>query len=110
MKTGRLERDSAEVIVDLVPESMNRSGYVHGGMLFAMADFCGGLTARTDGREYVTQSAHISYITGVKEGRIRAVGSVLHRGRKTTVVEVHVYSEKDVLLCKVMVSMFCVSE
>ena len=57
IKIGVVESDHAEVWLDIQPESTNIYGVVHGGALFTMADCCAGLTARSDGREYVTQNA-----------------------------------------------------
>ena len=51
-----LERDHAVLEVQLRPELLNPLGAVHGGLLFTLADCCSGVTARTDGRRYVTQS------------------------------------------------------
>ena len=103
----RVERDDVELAVDLVPESMNFAGTVHGGLYFTMADFCAATTARTDGRRYVTQSAQVHYLKTVREGRIAACSKVIHRGKNTCLVEVEIRSEEDELLFKAAVTMFC---
>ena len=45
-----VKKDYAEVRLNLVPESMNFRGTVHGGAYFSMADMCSGMVCRTDGR------------------------------------------------------------
>ena len=103
-----VDQDHVEVYVDLVPESLNGMGKVHGGMYFTMCDYCGLAAARTDGRRYVTQSAAVNYLTTVSEGRITAKADVVRRGRATCLVEVNVYSDKDKLLFNAMVTAFCI--
>ena len=49
-------------------------GMVHGGMLYALADVVTGLTARADGKKYVTQSAHVNFIRNVSDGTVHAKG------------------------------------
>lgn len=80
------------------PESKNPSGFVHGGMLAAMADNASGYAAHTDGRTYVTQSSHMSYVRNQIDGVIRAEGTVLHRGRRTCLVRVDIWGEDGSLL------------
>ncbi|MBR3367126.1 MAG: PaaI family thioesterase [Lachnospiraceae bacterium] len=85
-----VERDHVEVYLDIVPESLNARGTVHGGAYFAMADACAGIVSRTDGRMYVTQTATVQYLRAATEGRLTAVGTVLHRGRTSCLVEIRI--------------------
>ena len=88
----------------------NLMGMVHGGMLYALADVVTGLTARADGRKYVTQSAHINFIRNVSEGTVYAKGILIRRGRSITIVRSEVTDEKGNLLADVTVDMFCLGE
>ncbi len=90
-----VERDHVEVYLDIVPESLNARGTVHGGAYFAMADACAGIVSRTDGRMYVTQTATVQYLRAATEGRLTAVGTVLHRGRTSCLVEVRILGEDE---------------
>lgn len=45
------------VKVDLVAESKNLHGHIHGGLLYGMADCAAGVAARVNGDDFVTQSA-----------------------------------------------------
>ena len=46
----KVDPDCCVVKVNLVAESMNLHGHVHGGLLYAMADCVAGIFARMDGR------------------------------------------------------------
>ena len=63
--------DSAVMSLDIRRDTTNIYGYVHGGAFFTMADCCAGLTARSDGRQYVTQNASVNFIHNVKAGLSR---------------------------------------
>mgnify|MGYP002733721611 CR=1 FL=1 len=109
IEIGTVEPDHAQVWLDVRPESANIYGVVHGGALFTMADCCAGLTARTDGREYVTQGASVSFIANTTEGRLTANGKVVSRGRRVCIVDVEVCTEEKKLLFHSTFSMYCVS-
>ena len=59
-----VREDYAEVALDIVPESLNFQGIVHGAAYYTMADICSGMVCRTDGRRYVTQQANVQYLRG----------------------------------------------
>ena len=88
----------------------NNPFMVHGGMLYALADVVTGLTARADGKKYVTQSAHVNFIRNVSEGTVHAKGILVRRGRTITIVRSEVTDEKGNLLADVTVDMFCLGE
>ena len=54
-----LEEDHAVMGTAARPELLNPMGMLHGGLLFTLADCCSGVTARTDGRTYVTQTGSL---------------------------------------------------
>ena len=86
-----LEEDHAVMGTAARPELLNPMGMLHGGLLFTLADCCSGVTARTDGRTYVTQT----------------VGKVQHRGRTVCTVLVEIYAkETQKLLAAGTFSMF----
>ena len=99
-----------EVCVDLDgrDELKNLVGFVHGGLLFTMVDFCAATAARTDGRKYVTLQADTHYTGNVTEGRITAKSRIIHRGRSSVLVHVDVFDQQEKLLCCSDVTMFCV--
>ena len=65
MKIEKISPECSEISMKITHGVTNLMGMVHGGMLYALADVVTGLTARADGRKYVTQSAHINFIRNV---------------------------------------------
>lgn len=63
-----LEEDHAVMGTAARPELLNPMGMLHGGLLFTLADCCSGVTARTDGRTYVTQTGSLNYYRNIHEG------------------------------------------
>lgn len=104
----RAEHDDCEVKMTITATDKNTHGFVHGGLLFTLADCVAGLTARSDGRNYVTQSAHINFIKNLTEGTIHAYGMTLSRGRTIVIIRVQIKSEDGRLLADGTVDMFCV--
>ena len=104
----RAEHDDCEVKKTITATDKNPHGFVHGGLLFTLADCVAGLTARSDGRNYVTQSAHINFIKNLTEGTIHAYGTTLSRGRTIVIIRVQIKSEDGRLLADGTVDMFCV--
>ena len=84
--------DSAVMSLDIRRDTTNIYGYVHGGAFFTMADCCAGLTARSDGRQYVTQNASVNFIHNVKAGHLTARSRTVSRRR-------HICAFHDILQC-----------
>ena len=64
MKIEKISPECSEISMKITHGVTNLMGMVHGGMLYALADVVTGLTARADGKKYVTQSAHVNFIRG----------------------------------------------
>lgn len=109
IEVNTVRRDYAELFIDIRRETTNSYGFVHGGAFFTMADCCAGMTARTDGRRYVTQDASVQFLHNTGSGRITACGTVLSRGKRVCVVEVRVADEAGGLLFHGTFSMFCIN-
>lgn len=104
----RIEKDFAQAVLVIDDYHKNPHGNIHGGALFTLADNCAGGAACSDGRKYVTQNASISFIKGASEGRLTAAAQVIHRGRKTCLVEVKVRNEEETLIMQVMFTFYCI--
>ena len=78
--------------------------------MYALADVVTGITARADGRRYVTQSAHINFIRNVSEGVVTAKGEMIRRGKTISILRSVVTDEKGTLLAEATVDMFCTGE
>ncbi len=68
-----------------------------------------GLTARSDGRQYVTQNASVNFIHNIKAGHLTARGRTVSRRRHICVVAVEITDETDALLFSSTFSMYCIS-
>lgn len=101
--------DYAECHLDVVEESTNPYGAVHGGAYFTLADVCAGMTSRSDGRSYVTQQASAQFVRGCKSGRITARSRVVSRGRTVCLIDVEITDEAGALLFRGCFTFFCVS-
>ncbi|MGN1001600.1 MAG: PaaI family thioesterase [Oscillospiraceae bacterium] len=99
--------DRSQVRMEITPPGRNLNGTVHGGLIYTMADCVAGITARADGRNYVTQSAHIDFLRNVSEGTLYATGEAVKRGRRVAVIHVKVEDQNQLLLADMSISLFC---
>ncbi|MBQ2106398.1 MAG: PaaI family thioesterase [Lachnospiraceae bacterium] len=102
--------ETSEIRMEVHPDGLNIMGQVHGGLLYSLADVVTGLTARADGRKYVTQSAHVNFIGNVSSGLIIAKGDIVKRGRSIVIVRGIVTDENGKLLLETTTNMFCLSK
>lgn len=104
-----LELNRAECRLTLRPESTNPNGMLHGGALYTMADSTAGSAAHSDGRIYVTQNSSMNFLSNIKEGTAVAVGTVVHRGKTTCLVNVDITAEATgKLLATGSFTFFCI--
>ena len=86
-------QEEGMAVVQMTPtdEMANSAGFVHGGMISALADSAMGRSLRTI-KPGVTRSMSfdlkLSFINAAKVGEtLRATGRVVHAGRRTAVTE-----------------------
>ena len=83
--------DRVEADLPVVPALLNRNGTLHGGAVMALADNMGGtLTFLTlgEGEGTATIESKTNFFRPVAAGDVaRAVSTILHRGRRTVVVQ-----------------------
>jgi uncharacterized protein (TIGR00369 family) len=83
-------------MVDMTPteDMANSAGFVHGGMISALADSAMGRSLRTITPGVVRSMSFdlkLSFISAAKVGEtLRATGRVVHAGRRTAVTECRV--------------------
>ena len=85
--------DDAALAMDVTPNALNRYGYVHGGMLFTLADYAMGVTARGlagAGKSAVTLEAKANYLTNAREGTLVARCAALHQTEHLIVLETRI--------------------
>lgn len=110
MEIVTISTECSVIRMKIHPESLNLGGHVHGGLLYSLADVVTGITARADGRKYVTQSAHINFIRNVSEGTLLATGEMVRRGRSISILRARVTDETGMLLAEGTVDMFCTGQ
>ena len=86
----RIGMEESVLYVDMRHELENPYGMAHGGLLFTLVDTAGGVTARADGRKYVTMDASIHYLQSARKGRITATSHTGRSGRTVTVLDENV--------------------
>ncbi len=98
-----LERGS--VAVELVPEPRhyNPLGTVHGGVHSTLLDTACGCSVHTTlavGEAYTSLDLSVKFLRPVTtdSGRLRAVGTVVQRGRRTALAEARLYDASDRLV------------
>lgn len=104
-----VEPERSQVRMAVTPSGRNLNGAVHGGLLYTMVDCVAGVTARADGRNYVTQSAYINFLKNVTKGILFATGEIVRRGNRVAVVHVRVENEDAVLLADASVELYCLN-
>lgn len=101
-KLVRLGDGVAEVTLALEPHLRNRGNVMHGGALFSLVDIAMGLACSSShgfDRQSVTVECKINYMRAVPDGEVNCIGTVLHAGRRTLVVEAEV-RQGDKLVAK----------
>ena len=98
-----------QAVLDIVPESLNAWGVLHGGAYYTLADAACGRACREDGRSYVTLNGALSFMKAARSGRVTALARILRRGRSTTVIHVEITSGDKTLLACGEFTFFCTS-
>ena len=93
MEVIEAEDGKSVLTAEVTPNVLNGYGYVHGGMLFTLADYAMGATARTlveKGSSPVTLEAKITYTSNVREGRLLALCEALHQTKRLIMLETRI--------------------
>lgn len=110
IKLESVELNRAVISLTIQAEVCNAYGMVHGGTLYSMADSAAGISVMSDGRYYVTQSGTLHFLRNQREGVIKAVATVRHRGKATSLVSVDIIGEHEKMLAMGEFEFFCVDE
>jgi len=87
---GQIRRGEAILEMPVRPEMRNGEGWLQGGVFVSLADEAMALAIYTtleEGQRIVTVSESTSFLRGVREGRLVAVGRVIKRGRRMAFAE-----------------------
>jgi uncharacterized protein (TIGR00369 family) len=82
---------------------LNPIGSVHGGIAATLLDSCMGCAVHTTlppGAGYTTAQLNLHYLRSMQpgKGRVRAIGTVLHRGRRQSTAEAKLLDARGKLL------------
>ncbi len=94
----KAENGEAVCTLDLRRESLNVYGYAHGGAIYTIADDVAGFAAHTDGRAYVTQNSNLHFLSNRGAGKLIGKARVIHRGRKTCLIQVEITADDGKLI------------
>lgn len=92
--------------LEWAPELCTAGGILHGGVIMALADSAGGACAFLNLPEGAAGTSTIesktNFLGAVRQGRVTASATPLHRGGTTVVVETAVRDENGRLVAKVI--------
>lgn len=91
--------------MEWAPSLCTSGGILHGGVIMALADSAGGVCALLNLPDSATGTTTIesktNFLGAVRQGRVTATATPLHRGGTTIVVETAVRDEAGKLVAKV---------
>ena len=97
------------LIANIDENSLNPFGFVHGGLLFGLADTGMGVVARATGHDAVTSTSNITYIKPAQGKTIKSVSEIIKRGTKMAYLESKLYNDKDELVATATGSYFYIN-
>jgi len=102
MRLVEVGEGTATVEMTAQEQMANHSGFVHGGLISTLADSAMGRSVRTIKPEVLRAASFdlkLSFIAAARIGEtLRAVGKVVHSGRRTCVTECRVEGERGRLI------------
>jgi uncharacterized protein (TIGR00369 family) len=84
--------------LEIGPHTLHPGGYAHAGALAGFGDTVAAwatISSLDPDEDFTTIEFKSNFITGVRDGRLRAEATVVHRGRRTMVVDVKVRTVED---------------
>lgn len=86
-------RDGATATMDVGPNTKHPGGYAHGGAIAGFGDTIAAwatFPGLQEGQAFTTIEFKTNFITGVASGTLLGEASVVHRGRRTIVLDVKI--------------------
>lgn len=93
LRLAESEEGQSVLKMDVTPNILNGAGFVHGGMLFTLADYAMGATTRAllpEGSSAVTLEAKANYLRNVKEGTLTARCETLRQTERLITLETRI--------------------
>lgn len=90
--------EDGKIKVDICDKTLNPFNIVHGGLIFSMGDTVMGLMIKNTGRNAVTISSSINFISPGVGKYLVAQASVVKNGMHTCVMEAKIVNDKCILV------------
>ncbi|MEI5906044.1 PaaI family thioesterase [Bacillus spongiae] len=106
-----LGEDFCEVTIPITPLTYNSLNMVHGGVTATLVDSAMGTIANymlPKGYGAVTSNLQIHYLAPGIAGNLRATGEIIHKGKKTMMVEGKVYNDDQKVIAHSTASFFII--
>lgn len=103
MSNFQVERGTVSVELTVEPRHYNPIGSVHGGVLSTLLDTAAACSVHTTlavGEMYTSLDLTVKFLRAVtvESGTLRAVGTVIQRGRRTALAEAQLFDEQGRLV------------
>jgi uncharacterized protein (TIGR00369 family) len=97
------DADSAIATLQHRPELCTAAGVMHGGVLMSLADSLGAVVTflgLPPGASTATITSTTQMFRPVTDGTVRAVATVVHRGRTTVTAQTDLYDDRERLVAR----------
>lgn len=102
MKVVKIEQGRIVMTMPVDERTRQPMGFLHGGATVALAETAASLGAfelvDKESEAVVGLEINANHIRAKKEGFVTAIGTVLHRGRKTMVWDIKIVDEEEKLI------------
>ncbi len=100
MNIEEASKNYARVSMPITEITRNGMGFVHGGVLFSLADITFGAAANFGQKTgTVTTSSNMNYLVPATKGPIVAEAKCIRHGHHIVIYDVNVYDADKVLVC-----------
>jgi 1,4-dihydroxy-2-naphthoyl-CoA hydrolase len=103
MRLEEASADRAVAVLDWQPELCTAGGVMHGGALMSIADTVGAVVTflgLPEGATTATITSTTQLFRPVTSGTVRAVASIVHRGRTTVTAQTDVFDDESRLVAR----------
>jgi len=88
-------KGQVEIAVPVRTELLQHHGFVHGGVVGALADIACSWAAATSAGDIVTSGYTLQFLAPAQAPRLRATAAVIKAGRRQVTVEAKIYADPD---------------
>ncbi|MGI6139009.1 MAG: PaaI family thioesterase [Candidatus Hydrogenedentales bacterium] len=106
IKIEEVKPGYAVVSMPIQKMHMNGMGVVHGGALFALADFCFAVASNSHGRAATAINGSISFFKGVRSGTLTATAREQYLGNRVAGYLMEVVNESGTLIASLQAQVF----